>query len=162
MNVNDLSFPVVVLETDKALSMPVDADELTTCLPLGMQELHGATIIDLNGSKLVITGATKTKTKKPWWRPPLFFTIIKAELSFKHVGTLSVDELKKVLVNALKRSGWAADNGDLIPRVNQANSLEDIRAIFSPEVCSTPKWYDFKSKRGSSPLQGHEESKKAV
>ena len=75
----------------------------------------------------------------------MFFTVIKAELGIKQVGTLSLDELKKALVNGLKRSGWSADQADLIPRVKQATSLSEIRDIFSPEVCSVPKWYHFTS-----------------
>jgi len=79
-------------------------------------------------------------TKKPWWQPPLFFPVIKAQISIKHVATLSVEELKKHLINGLNRSGWAADNGALIPSVKNATSLTDIRNIFSPKICSVPKW----------------------
>jgi hypothetical protein len=148
MDVNDLSFPVVLLCEDKTISMPVDAEELSACSPLGMRILTGATVIDLSGAKCVITTATKVKTTKPWWRPPLFVTVITAELSLKHVETLSLVELKKMLVKGLKRSGWGADNGSLIPGVNRATSLGDIRAIFSPEVCSVPRWFDFSQKKG--------------
>ena len=65
MNLSDLAFPVVVLGADKAVSMPVDAEELTTCTPLGLLKLPGTTIIDLKASKCVVTTATKVKTQKP-------------------------------------------------------------------------------------------------
>ncbi len=148
VNVSDLAFPVVVLGPGKAVSMPVDAEELTTCLPLELRRLPGTTILDLRALKFVVTAARKAKTKKPWWRPPLFFSIIQSQLFVKQVGALSIDEFKKALVNALNRSGWAADNADLIPRVKAATSLSEIRKIFSPEVCSLPRWYEFNPKRG--------------
>ena|SRR6266496_6393614 len=110
-----LVFPVVAFAKDRSVNIAKDVAELTTCSHAALSGgyFDGLKVISVDGSHFVVKSAKKTGTIKHWWTSPIFLTLVSVDLELERVGTVTLEELKQMLLKAFKalRDIWEESIG---------------------------------------------------
>ena len=88
-------------------------------------------ITTVTGRMFTVRAAKKVGTKKPWWKPPLFCTILSIDLELEECGTASLREVKNLLLNSFRKEpdSWEAcgfEREDFVRRVEGCASFREL------------------------------------
>ena len=133
MNISDLAFPVIAVAEDATAYVQRTSERLATCSPaaVGKGYFRGLRIFDASGRQCIVKSARKVSTKRPWWSPPIFLTLITVDLEIEDRGVITPEELKEVLKSTFRRNphSWEAGGlsyGQLVAKVDKCQSFAEI------------------------------------
>ena len=128
----DLTFPVIAFSKDGTILVARKMEDLTTCTPKALKNGYydRLRILTVDGRQFVVKAATKFATSKPWWRPPLSFSLVTVDLQIEENGRATLEELKRLLLKAFKadRAIWeeSLDYSEFAAEVNKCRSFREV------------------------------------
>jgi hypothetical protein len=130
-SVKDLTFPVVTLE-GSIVYLIKDTETITSCSPDALRTgyFKKLKIICMDGRQFAVKSANKVGVKKPWWKTPMFLTILVVSLELEEASSVTLDELKSSLLKAFRadRASWESVLGykEFAAEVKKCQSFREV------------------------------------